>query len=437
MITLTIIFLVVFIVSYAVCSWRKLPVEINLLISTAVTAVAAMCAGIIPPLDLFRHFVEGSFAYLDVLLLFITGGIFMMILQEAGATDYIVHAIIKYTGRYRVVALLLLALLVLIPGALTGAGSISLLVVGAPVAAALAYLGVPCDKAAAMLFILAGLSAAAPPVNIWAMITCAGTAIPYVGFEFTLAIPIIALAAFTALYLGWKPSREAAQGSNEFPISSKSVHWWQTLLPFLTFFGLIVAGRIWPFSMPALGLPLVFAISAVVAWLCFFKSVQILPLCFRAVRRLLPLLAISIIVGIIQQVFTATGVRGLIAYTVLALPLTAIYVVIPFIIPLSEAVLTYGGAAVLGIPLAWFLDSVGQHATVVISGLSLLWFLGDALPPTALIGRLSMMVTEQTGPYTCKRILRAGIIPWIIVTLVGISMVVFSRKFAFLVAWST
>mgnify|MGYP000715026321 CR=1 FL=1 len=433
--TLPAIFLAIFVLGYFFSALCKLSIELNLLIATILTAIAAVCARVMPALDFFRHLVEGTFTYLDVLLLFVTGGIFMIILQEGGATDYIVQAIIKYTGKHRTIALLLLALLMLIPGALTGAGSISLLVLGAPVAAALSYLGVPSDRAAAMLFVLGGLSAAAPPVNIWAMITCAGTAIPYVGFELTLAIPIIGLAAFTALYLGRKTKTQSAQNSNQMPVASKKVRWWQILLPFATFFGLIIAGRVWPFSMPALGLPLVFAISAVVAWLCFFQSVQILPLCLTTIRRLLPLLAVIILVGMIQQILTATGVRGLISYAVLALPLVAIYVVLPFIIPFSEAVLTYGGAAVLGIPLAWFLDSVGQHATVVIAGLSLLWLLGDGLPPTALIGRLSMMATGYTGPY--RRMLRATIIPWIVITLVGISMVVFSRKFAFLVSWST
>jgi len=54
--------------------------------------------------------------------------------------DYVVRATIKYFYNRRVVALLLLMIIVLIPGAFTGAGSVSLLVVGAPVAAALRYL---------------------------------------------------------------------------------------------------------------------------------------------------------------------------------------------------------------------------------------------------------------------------------------------------------
>ena len=76
-----------------------------------------------------------------------------------------------------------------------------MLVVGAPVAMALKLLGVPERRVAAILFIIAGLGAAAPPVNIWAMILCAGTAIPYVGFSCTLGIPVLILGTFTMLIL--------------------------------------------------------------------------------------------------------------------------------------------------------------------------------------------------------------------------------------------
>ncbi len=433
--TIPIILLMVFVLAYATCSLRKLSVELRLLISAVVTGGAGMLAGVFSPQDLPRHLVEGTFAYLDIVLIFVTGATFMGILQAAGAIDYIVYYIVSYTGRWRLATLILLAILLLVPGALTGAGSISLLVMGAPVAAALASLGISGERVAAILFILGGLSAAAPPVNVWAMITCAGTAIPYVGFELTLAVPIVGLAIFTVVFLGWKRTSASAEPVKTLTRPVQEIRWWQILLPFLVFFTLIISTRIWPFRMPVLGLPLVFAISAFVAWFCFFKTVRLWSLSLEVTRRLLPLLATVVVVGVVQQILTATGIRGLIAYSVLMLPVTIIYAILPLVIPFSEGVLTYGGAAVLGIPLAWFFDSIGQHATVVIAGLSLLWLLGDGLPPTALIGRLSILTSGYKGKYT--QMLRASLIPWILVTAVGLAMIIFSRRFAFLVAWST
>ena len=104
------------------------------------------------------------------------------------------------------------------------------------------------------------------------------------------------------------------------------------------------------------------------------------------------------------------------------------------LIPVSEGVLTYGAAAIIGIPLVWFLDSIGMHATVVIAGLSLLWPLGDGLPPTALIGRLTVMISDYRESYWS--FLRETWLPWLVITAVGIFMVIFSAKLSFLVDWS-
>ncbi|MFO7732559.1 MAG: C4-dicarboxylate ABC transporter, partial [Candidatus Aminicenantes bacterium] len=150
--------------------------------------------------------------------------------------------------------------------------------------------------------------------------------------------------------------------------------------------------------------------------------------------RLLPLLSTMVVVGMLQQVMTVTGVRGLLSFAVISTPLVLLFLLLPVIIPFSEGVLTYGGAAIIGIPLIWYLDSLGFHATVVIAGLSLLWPLGDGLPPTALIGRLSTMVTGYTGSY--RSFLASTWLPWLVVTAVGMLMVLFSSRLAFLVRWS-
>lgn len=423
---------VVMVVVYALAKW-KLSVEWSMLFAAIAGGIAGVFTNTPAIGQLVRHLVEGSFTYLDVVLIFVTATIFMDIVRESGGVNYIVRSIIKNFYHKRVIALILLMLILLIPGALTGAGSVSLLVVGAPVALALGYLGIPKIKVTAILFILAGLSAAAPPVNIWAMVTCAGTAIPYVGFELPLAIPILILGTFTILFLGWR--REGSVNMEavlkEMPEVPAGMNGWRVLLPFLVFFGLVIAYRIWPFSMPILGLPLEFVIAALIALLVSPKRINILVLSRETVKRLLPLIATMVIVGILQQIMTATGVRGLISFSVISIPLTLLFISLAVIIPISEGILTYGAAAVLGIPLIWYLDSIGLHATVAIAGLSLLWPLGDGLPPTALIGRLSVMVSEYKGSYW--RFLMNTWVPWLIITLVGILMVIFSARLAFLV----
>jgi len=426
----------VIIAAYTIAKWRKLSVEISMFLA----AVAGGLFGAItntPRLSqLARHLVEGSFTYLDVMLIFVTATIFMAIISESGGVNYVVKNVIKYFYNKRLIVLLLLMLITLVPGALTGAGSVSLLVVGAPVAMALGYLGIKRKKAAAILFIVAGLSAAAPPVNIWAMILSAGTAIPYVGFELPLGIPVLILGTFTVLVLGWKKEEKSDLESalKQMPDIPKGMKWWRVFIPFLVFFGLVAALRVWPFSLPIIGLPLQFVIAAVFALLLSPKKINILRLSRDTVKKLTPLLATMIAVGMLQQIMTATGVRGLISYTVISIPLVLLFISFAVIIPVSEGVFTYGGAAIIGIPLVWYLDSIGLHATMAIAGLSLIWPLGDGLPPTALIGRLSVMVSEYKKSYWS--FLKSTWLPWVVITIVGILMVVFSSQLDFLVKWS-
>ncbi|MDH4220227.1 MAG: C4-dicarboxylate ABC transporter [Candidatus Aminicenantes bacterium] len=430
------IILALMIAAYALAKTNKLSVELSMLAAALAGGIAGAFLRTPPVGQLARHLVEGSFTYLDVILVFSTATIFMSVINESGGVNYVVRTTIKYFYNIRILALLLLMIIILIPGALTGAGSVSLLVVGAPTALALGYLGIPKQRVAAILFIVAGLSAAAPPVNIWAMITCAGTAIPYVGFELPLGIPVLLLGTFTMLTLGWRKEGTMDRDTvlREMPEVPAKMSWWRVLLPFLVFFGLVIASRIWPFDLPILGLPLQFAAAALVAWLLSPKKINILILSRETMKRLLPLLATMVVVGMLQQIMTVTGVRGMLSFAVISTPLILLFISFAIVIPISEGVLTYGAAAILGIPLIWFLDSIGLHATVALSGLSLLWPLGDGLPPTALIGRLSVMVSDYKGSYWS--FLKSTWLPWIVITVVGILMVVFSAKLDFLVRWS-
>lgn len=430
------IILAVMVIAYAFAKLKRLSVEISMLSAAVLGGIAGAFVSTPPVGQLARHLVEGAFTYLDVILVFSTATIFMAIVSESGGVNYVVRGTIKYFYNKRIIVLILLMIIVLIPGALTGAGSVSLLVVGAPVALALGYLGIAKRRVAAILFIVAGLSAAAPPVNIWAMILSAGTAIPYVGFELPLGIPVLLLGTFTVLFLGLRREKKmdletVLKKMHEVPAR---MSWWRVLLPFLVFFGLVVASRVWPFSMPILGLPLEFVIAALVAYLVSPKRIKVLSLSRDTMKKLLPLLATMIVVGILQQIMTATGVRGLLSFAVISTPLILLFILLTVIIPVSEGVLTYGGAAIIGIPLIWFLDSIGLHATVAIAGLCLLWPLGDGLPPTALIGRLSVMVSDYKDTYWT--FLKSTWVPWVVITIVGILMVIFSARLEFLVRWS-
>lgn len=432
MLVQTLIIAAIIITAYALAKWRRLSVELSLLIATMAGALAGSLFRTPEIREIPRHLVEGSFTYLDVILVFFTATLFITIVQESGGVNFAVRQAVVRFSRARFLALFMLMVILLIPGALTGAGSVSLLVVGAPVALAMKGLGVSEKKIPAILFIVAGLAAAAPPVNIWAMVLCAGTAIPYVGFELPLGLPVIILGTLTIIILA---GRRAEAGSLETFLEKTQCHpgmnWFRLLTPFLVFFALVIAYRLWPFSFPILGLPLEFLIVSLVALVLSPVRLNLVRVASETVSKLLPLLAIMVIVGMLQQVMASSGVKGLISYSVLIIPLGLLFCLLPLIIPASEGVLTYGGAAIIGIPLVWYLNSLGYHATLVIAGLSLLWPLGDGLPPTALIGRLSLMVSGHQGKYW--DFLKHTWIPWLIITATGMLMIIFSGRLRFLV----
>jgi len=67
---------------------------------------------------------------------------------------------------------------------------------------------------------------------------------------------------------------------------------------------------------------------------------------------------------------------------------------------------------------------------IALAGLSVIWPLGDALPPTAIIGRLTVNVVGYRESYV--RFLKSCIIPAAIIMIIGTLMVVFSKKLTFL-----
>ena len=97
------------------------------------------------------------------------------------------------------------------------------------------------------------------------------------------------------------------------------------MLPFLVFFALVVAGRIWPFQMPILGLPLMFLLSAISVVLVSPKKLPVLQIASDTIHQLIPLVGIMIVVGVLIQIMALSGARGLISLGVVTLPLTTLY----------------------------------------------------------------------------------------------------------------
>ncbi len=59
----------------------------------------------------------------------------------------------------------------------------------------------------------------------------------------------------------------------------------------------------------------------------------------------------------------------------------------------------WGAAPVLGVPLVLLFNTIGLNPIVALAGMSVIWPLGDALPPTAIIGRLTKDTVGMKEPY--------------------------------------
>jgi CitMHS family citrate-Mg2+:H+ or citrate-Ca2+:H+ symporter len=415
----------VMVVAYIIAKFLKLSTELSML--TAAIA-GALAGGFGIPV---RHIAEGAITYLDICLIFISATLFMNTLKESGGVAFVVRGILVKFHRQRALLLVLLTILLLLPGALTGAGSVTVLITGGMVSVVLYYMGISKLRTAAIVFLIAGLSAAAPPVSLWAMMTAAGVNMPYVGFFLPLLIPCVVCALLTIFILGWKGTKtDLDRALSELPQPPERMSWMKVILPFTVFVALIVIGRQWPHSTPIVGLPMMFVCAAAMSYVLSPVKLDFFKISRDTVEQLLPLVGTLTCVGVLVQIMTLTGVRGLLAVTVVTLPVAIVFATLWLVLPISEAVLMYGAAPVLGVPLVLLFNTMGLDPIVALAGMSVIWPLGDALPPTAIIGRLTVDVVGYQDSYV--KFLRACLVPAIIIMIVGTLMVVFSSELSFL-----
>ncbi len=425
MFTSTQIILAVMVGVYIAARIFKLSTELSLF---AAALAGALAGGYGIPA---RHLAEGAFTYFDIILIFITATLFMNLLKKSGGVAFVVRIVLSRFHSRKAVLFLIITFLLLIPGALTGAGSVTVLITGGLIAVVLHYMGISRPKTTAIIFILAGLSAAAPPVSLWAMLTAAGVNMPYVGFFLPLLIPCVVLSLMTIFILGWKSRPvDLERALQELPEAPAGMNWWKVISPFLLFFALVVAGRLWPFILPVIGLPMMFMASAVLSLVLSPVKLNFLHISRETIQQLLPLIGTLTCVGILVQVMALTGVRGLIAVTIVTLPLAVVILSLAFVLPVSEAVLMWGAAPVLGVPLVLLFNTIGLNPIIALAGMSVIWPLGDALPPTAIIGRLAKETVGMKEPYF--RMLKHALIPALIIAATGVLMVLFSKKLSFL-----
>jgi len=398
----------------------KFPIGVSLMISSI---IGSLVAGHGIPL---RHLVEGTFAYLDPILIIASAMILMEIIKETGALGEISRMIIIYLHNYPFWMLSLITLFIMFPGMITGLSTAAVLTTGAIVAPALMHLGIPRVQTGSIIAMAALYGMIAPPINVPAMIIGGGVDMPYIGFELPLLFASLPLAIFTTIALGYRyvKSVNIEEIKKNLPESQFAKHGIRLFLPIIILIILMLVTRIFPGKYTGFGMPLIFFISCIAA----FKSgnsFNYIKVARKAVKDAMPVMGILVGIGIFIQIMSLTGVRGFLIVKTVQLPSFWLYVGIMISLPLFGAISSYGASYVLGVP--FLLALLGKSEIIVASGLTLVASLGDLMPPTALAGIFAAQVVGESNYF---RILK-NCLPYALITaLYGIAMIIFANFLA-------
>lgn len=406
--------------------------DISLAITAVVGVLGAVCFGWTT--NFAGILVEGLFVNLDIAILFITASVFVSLYSASGAITSITRRLVsRFNSKW--VLLAFMGLFMLIPGALTGAGSISIFVLGSMVATVVGAMGLSKKKTAAFVFMFAIMSAACPPVNLWAMMIASGADIPYVGFDLPLLAPLVIVSIFTIIFLGWGTKRQSKEEIlASLPEEGEKMSWWRILTPLVVLIALFLLSNFAAHSIPVLGLPLMFALAAVAAVICNPKKMKLKDygkVLNNTFEQIFPLIATVLSVGMLQNAMSASGVKGLIGITFITLPVIWIYITVLFVAPFLQGALNYGSAVVFGAPLIFLFNSMGFDPKIVAVALSLMFPIGDCLPPSRITGRLAIEAVGYEGKYTS--FLLAVLVPCLVLGLIALSMMIWPNFFTFLI----
>lgn len=408
------------------CFLVKLPVALSLVLASV---AGALVGGEGLPL---RHLVEGTFGFLDTIIVIASAMIYMKVLQRTGVMDTIGRQITE--AFYDRPSLLLVALMILImfPGMITGSSTACVFTTGAMVAPVLMHMGIPRVQTAAILAIGAMLGMIAPPVCIPAMIIGEGIDMPYVGFFFPLLILTFPLGVIFVLAMGRRFIRKGIDISTlveKLPPSLYGTYGFKLYLPLVVLFLLMVIPKALPQHVYDPGLPFDFMVATVIG-LFTGKRIDVLRVAREAMREAIPVMGILVGVGMFIQIMTLTGARGFFVGEALGLSKILLLAAVAITVPIFGAVSAFGSASVLGVPFA--LALLGKDQVLAVSALALVSSLGDLMPPTALAGIFAAQVLEVENYFT---VLKRCIVPAIVICAVGIAALVYANWVGRLLPW--
>jgi GntP family gluconate:H+ symporter len=404
--------------------------------ATALAILAAAVAGCFAagfgfPL---RQLVEGSVAYMYFILVVFSSTLFMDIMKRSGAFSVVVRDLVRVSYKAPMALLVLLMFVVILPGAITGIGTVAVLATGAVVGAVLRGLGLPLQKAAAFVAMGGVFGLAAPPVNLYSMIIASANNVPYSGFFGPLALFVVPLAVFTALFFGAAHVKgkmlDLSALTANLPSVPQGMTRWRAYGPFSAVLLMLLGTYLFPFSVPVVGMPMIFLIGAALALLASTSKIQLLTVCSENIKMLFSLISVLTSVGVLVNAMALTGTKGLFILSTITLPRLLVYVGAALALPVSCSLFGFGAAGVLGTPIV--LGFLGQNIVMTTAAVSTILPLGALIPPTALTGKFAAYTVEYHGDY--MNVVRICFIPSLMLEIVCMLAIVYANPLGRLLA---
>lgn len=401
----------------------KFPVSISMVIGAV---AGALVGGEGIPL---RHLFEGTFTYVDTMLIISSAMLFMTVIQESGALEALNATIVTKLYRHPALMLMMLMLVIMFPGMITGSSTAAVLSAGALVAPVLLLIGIPRAKAGAIVAIGSIMGMAAPPINIPAMLIGGGVDMPYIGFDGPLLLLTLPCAVISVLLLGLRHCRnlDADKLAESLDLEVGKKYGFRLYIPIIVLFVLLVLSKAF-LHFPQLGTCLIFLVSAFIG-LFTGRKFNFWDKALKAMDTTIPVLAKLMGVGMFIQIMTLVGARGWIVVSCLSLGITAVYIASLTIMPAFGAISSYGAASVLGVPFLLVLIQAGGHNDIMVAScLSFLCCLGDLMPPTALAGNYAAQIVQLKY----KFVLKYCVVPFLICIAIALAVLLNSSFFSFL-----
>lgn len=373
----------------------------------------------------FREIVEGPFGFLDAALSVVCAAVLVRVLEKGGAFDALLEKILAIKNR--TLKALCMALLIALPGMLTGFATASVVTTGALVGKRMKEVGITHDKIARTVVTGSFLGMMLPPNCLPAIIAANGAGsvlpTPYVGFF--LPLLVMSLPAFAVYVI-------TCRDTLAFEAPAKTVA--SAKLPLavlaLVILAVLVEGLLSSVVYIG-GSALVFTVAALVALFGCRGGVRgaLDTVSAGLVDAAVPV-ALVFALGSFIEVSSMTGVRGYFSLLILGTD-TSVVMLVQMAIMLAVGLF-------LGTPIPAFLATyavfpIGWLAnTVIVTGVA------SALGIVHLTAVRGGLVEDTTRTLslegvTWKNTVRHLLLPAALVLIMGIIMVVFGDSMTALI----